>query len=168
MQWSTDQTRYSMASVEGDFSGLQLRGIQDLGLTDELTKDPIYGNSSVSIGVPVGMHKAEGALTLIPEEYDSLVFGLGDQFGTTPGTIGITLFEPNGAGVYTINASRVYLIKVEAKFGKPGGQDPATKALGLLILDPIDWGGLSIVRDQNSGALSLGGIIGGALNLLNF
>jgi hypothetical protein len=142
--------------MEMSFFGVTCRGIQKVTLTEELSKDPIYANSSVSIGVPVGTHKAEGTVQVITDEADSLRTAAGDQFGTRPGSIGITLFEPQGAGILTYNLTRVYIVKMEADFGEAGGQKPSLETFSIMILDPVDWNGITIVRDQRSGGIVLG------------
>ena len=156
MQWTSDNTKESMASMEARFFGVTLRGIQKCSLTEELSKDPIYANSSVSIGVPVGTHKAEGSIQVISQEADNLRQAAGNNFGTIPGTLTINLFEPNGAGILTDKARRIYLIKMEADFGEAGGQKPSLETFGLMILNPIDWGGgTSIISDQRASGLLL-------------
>ena len=155
MFWTSDNMKESLASMEANFFNLTLRGIQKVTLTEELSKDAIYANSSVAVGVPVGTHKAEGTLAVISQEADNLRQAAGDQFGTISGSLGISLFEPNGAGILTYNVSRIYLVKIEADFGEPGGQKPCVETFGLLILDPVDWNGISIVRDQRASGLVL-------------
>lgn len=156
MYWTSDNTKESLASMEARFFGVPLRGIQKVSLTEELSKDQIYANSSVSIGVAVGTHKAEGSLQVISQEADNIRQAAGPNFGTIPGTINISLFEPNGAGILTYKARRVYLVKIEADFGEAGGQKPSLETFSLMILDPIDWGGgVSIVTDQRASGLIL-------------
>lgn len=152
-QWSSDQTRFSLASVEIDVLGTIIRGVQKWTLTDEVSGDPMYGNSSVSIGLPAGQHKAEGAMGLIPEMSDDLRRALGDQWSQVPSTIGITLFEQFGGAPLTYNVTRAYFRKWEGDFGEPGGSKGATENYTITILEPIDLNGLSSIRDQRGGTL---------------
>lgn len=152
-QWSSDQVRKSLASIEIDVLGTIVRGVQKLSLTDEVSADPMYGNSSVSIGMPAGQHKAEGSIGLIPEMADELRAALGDQFSQVPATIGISMFEPNGGAPITHNVTRVYFRKQEVDYGEPGGSKGAVETFGLTILDPVDFNGLSSIRDQRGATL---------------
>lgn len=148
--WSTDQSRLGLASAEADFGGVQLRGIQSLSISDSLDTDPMYGNGSTSIGAPVGMHKAEGQLVTIPEEADSCLQSLGNAFGRVLGSIGLTMAEPDGSGIYSVQLNRVKITKVELNPGEAGGQKGATKTISFIVLDPVDWNGISIIENPNS------------------
>lgn len=156
MQWTNDNTKESLASLSAFWQGYSLRGIQKITFTEELSRDAIYGNSSVSIGVPVGQHKAEGSLQVLSQEADNLRGVLGPNFGATPGTISYSLFEPLGAGILTYTATRVYLVKLEVDLGEAGGAKPSLETFSLIILDPIDWGnGTQIVTDQSASGFVL-------------
>lgn len=155
MQWTSEHTKESLASMEANFFGVTLRGVQKCSLTEELSRDPIYANASVSIGLPAGMHKAEGSIQVISQEADNLRQAAGPNFGQVSGSLLINLFEPNGAGILTYRASGVYLVKLEADFGEAGGAKPALETFGLLIIKPIDWGGVPIVTDQRASGLVL-------------
>lgn len=147
--WSSDQVRKSLASITIDVFGTIIRGVQKLTCTDELSGDPMYANGSVSIGLPAGQHKAEGSIGMIPEMADDVRAALGDQFSQVPTTIGITMFEPFGGVPLTYNLTRVYWRKLEVDFGEPGGSKGSVETFGLVILDPIDFNGLSSVRSRD-------------------
>lgn len=155
MFWSNDQTKESSASMSADFAGVTLRGIAKLTFTDEVAKEPIYGNSSVSIGVPAGQHKAEGSLQVIVQEADNIITGLGPNYTQIPGTIGVSLYEPFGAGILTYDLTRVYLMKAEYDFGDAGGQKPVMVTFSFIALDPIVQNGNVSVTDQQAGGLIL-------------
>lgn len=157
MRFSSDDTRLTLASLTMFCAGTNLRGIQDVGFTDELSGDPIYGNDSISVGMPAGQHKGEGTLGLLTEVADTMRSNMGPNWGRTPWTISVSLYEPLGAGLVTYNATRVYLRKLDAKFGKPGGSDPVVETFGLVILDPIDWNGNPIA--VSNGGASLTGLV---------
>ncbi len=137
--WSSDEARISGASMEADFNGSILRGMQKLDVSDEVSRDAMHGNGSISIGLPAGTHKGEFTLESIPEEVDEFLGTLGDGFYKVPGTIGISLVK--ASGIITINLRRCYLNKTQAAF-EAGGQKGSTSTLTGIILDPIDWNGL--------------------------
>lgn len=141
MRFSSDDTRLTMASLSLSAGGLVILGIQKLSFTDELSGDPIYGNDSVSVGLPAGQHKAEGSLALLAEVADSLRQSMGPNWMRIPTVASATFFEPLGAGLINYTATRVYLRKIEMDAGKPGGSDPEVETFGLVILDPINWNG---------------------------
>lgn len=148
-QWSSDQTRLSLASINIDVFGTIIRGVQKLSLTDEVSGDPMYGNGPTSIGLPVGQHKAEGSIGLVPEMADDVRAALGDQFSQIPTSIGITMFESFGGASITYNVTRAYWRKLEVDFGEPGGSKGSVETFGLVILDPVDFNGLSGVRSRD-------------------
>lgn len=140
-QWSfSDQDRISGATVEADWNGIIIRGMQSFDISDEVTRDPMYGNGAVSIGMPQGTHKAEATLVSIPEEVDEVLQALGPNFYLVPGTIGITLVRASGPITY--NLTRVYLNKGQVKF-EAGAQKGSEGTLTAVVLDPIDWNGLT-------------------------
>jgi hypothetical protein len=151
--WSSDQTRLSGASMEGDWNGVTLRGIQKITISDEVQREPQYGNSSVSIGMPAGTHKASLELETIPEEADNVAQALGDNLSQVPGTVGIYSSEPNG-GTDDIELSRVFIDSINWT-GEAGGQKGQTKTIKCTVLDPVDWNGLKLITDQREDALAL-------------
>ena len=150
-QWSSDEERVSGAAMEGDFNGAIIRGFQKLDLSDEVGRDPMYGNSSVSIGIPAGTHKGEFTLESIPEEVDEFLGTLGDQFYRVPGTFGISLVR--ASGLITYNVTRVYLNKMQLGM-EAGGQKGSTGTLTGIVLDPIDWNGLRGIAPKAPTAFS--------------
>lgn len=146
--WSSDEERVSGAAMEGDFNGVIIRGLQKLDVSDEVTRDPMYGNDKVSIGMPGGTHKGEFTLESIPEEVDEFLNSLGDTFYNIPGTIGIQLVRPSG--LITYNLTRVYVNKTAVSI-EGGGQKGSTGTLTGVILDPIDWNSLRGVVAANQG-----------------
>jgi hypothetical protein len=140
-QWTSDDFRDSLQSMEAHWAGAILRAIQSLKLEEEVSDEPIYGNDSIAIGLPKGTHKATGELVTIPSEADAIYEQLGNQWTQVPGSIGVTLRRPNGTS-YNVDLTRVYLRKTSIEFGKAGGSDPSLKTLSLRILDPVNWNGL--------------------------
>jgi hypothetical protein len=154
-QWSSDQIRDSGASLEADFNGFTLRGIAKLTFKDNLERDEQFANSSVSIGIPAGTYKAEGTLETISAEADGLRQSLGTNFTQIPGSIGVSLYEPNGAGLITYNLTRVYLQGGGEVTIESGGQKSVTETLSFKILDPIDWNGVQALTDTAASIISL-------------
>jgi hypothetical protein len=153
MFWSSDQTRLSGASMEGDWNGVTLRGIVKATVTDELSRDPQYGNSSVSNGLPAGTHKASLELETIPEEADNVAQALGDSLSQVPGTVGFYSSEPNG-NTDDVELSRVFIDSISWTV-EAGGQKAQTKTIKCTVLDPVNWNGLRLITDQREDALSL-------------
>lgn len=151
-QFSSDQVRDSLASLEATWVGVTLRGIQKLTFSDEVAIDPIYGNGSVSVGGPAGQHKASGSLQTITSELQNLMAGLGDQWSQVPGTIQLSLNEQNGDGFKSYTLTTVRITKVDLDFGEAGGNKGSMGTLDFIIFDPVDFDGLSSIRDQRATA----------------
>lgn len=146
MQWSySDQDRISGATLEGDWNGAVFRGMQKLEVSDEVSRDPMYGNDSIAIGMPVGSVKGEITFETIPEEADEVLNALGPEFYKIPGTVGFSCMRANG--LYLVQLTRVYLNKQQITF-EGGGQKGSTGTLTGIILDPIDWNGLRGVESK--------------------
>lgn len=159
MRFSSDDTRLSLASLTLFCADTNLRGVQELSLTDELSGDPVYGNDSNAVGLPAGQHKGEGTIGLLNEVAEQMRQNMGPNWGRVPWTASASLYEPFGAGLIIYTATRVYIRKAEGKFGKPGGSDPNIETFGLVILDPINW-------NNNPMSVSLGGSTAGLASLV--
>ncbi len=158
MFFSSQQARFSGASIEGDWQGVTLFGIQSIEITDELDGEPMMGNGSVAIGMPAGSHKASITLETIPEEADALLQRLGNNFSQIPGSVGLSMSEPFGAGVYLVEVTGIYIRSCSFK-AESGGQKGSTKTITGTVLNPVNWNGLRIVTDQRSGfTVDFGGL----------
>jgi hypothetical protein len=165
MQWSSAQSRLSLASGEIDIAGVTCRGIQSMDITDEVSADPMYGNAPTAIGAPVGTHKAEITMGTIPEEGDNLLqqlAAMGVVATRALASAGVTMSEPNGASPYLIQATNMKLLKVQAKLGEAGGQKGSTMEFTFACYDPVNWNGIQLVESQGGG---LGGIIQALLSI---
>jgi hypothetical protein len=157
--WNSDQTRQSLASAEADFSGIVLRSLQKISVTDELSADPVYGNAPTAIGAPVGTHKAEVTFSVIPEEADNIINMPGGSAAYTRlrGSVGITTMEPGGPPML-FECKNVRILKVEADFGEAGGQKPALTTFTCAVYDPVNFNGGQSIESQGGGLL--GAILG--------
>lgn len=159
-QWSSDQVRMSGASMEADWGGVTIRGISKLDMSDELQRDPEYGNDQVSIGLPAGTYKAELSLEVISEEADRLRNALGSSAARIPGTIGVSFFEAEGSEPIFYQVTGVYLngssLSVEA-----GGQKSNKETLKAIVTQPIDWNGFQLATQKANGfsGIDLGSLL---------
>jgi hypothetical protein len=163
--WSSDQSRLSLASAEADFSGTTMRGLQSITISEEMSADPMYGNGSVSIGAPIGTHKAELTFKTIPEEADNILQSLGPAATRVLGSVGITMAEPNGANPYLINLTNVRILKMEADLGEAGGQKGSMKTFTCAVYDPVDWNGIGLIENPNADDGGIVGFVGSLLGV---
>lgn len=145
MQLSLDANRFSLASLNLDCAGVKIIGCQDFTCKEELDSETVYGNGSVSLGSTVGKHSGTGSITLLPEEADSVVQRIGPAFGTVYWSLGATFLELQGGGIYVVTCTRVKLKSKELKPGEAGGAKATTIPMDLVIHDPINWNGYTIV-----------------------
>lgn len=144
--WSSDDTRFALSSASVTLSTVTMRGLQGMKITDEVSGEPIYGNGQLPLGLPPGAFKGSLSFSTIPEEGDTALAALGSGWTQIPGTLAITLIEPNNSTIYDISAGGVYLRKLEADLGEAGGGKGSMFAFEGLILQPISWGGLFSVN----------------------
>lgn len=155
--WSPDQSRLSLANAAADFSGVTLRALQNVEIDEEVKSEPVYGNGSVSIGAPDGMHSATLKFDTIPEEADNVIQVLGPGFSRVFGQVGVTMQNSVTYDLYDIVMTRVRIIKIGAKLGKAGGSDPSLVSVECQVFDPVIWNGVNIIDNLNgSGGASLG------------
>ncbi len=147
--WTSDDFRDSLQSMEADWAGTTLRGLQSLKAGDKLKRDRQYGNGSISIGLPAGTHEGDLEIVTIPGEFDNLAANLGNDMTQIPGTVGVAFRRPNGT-IYTVNLTRVYLNEVNLEAGKAGGSDPSLITIPAYVLDPIDWNGLRMIQPKGT------------------
>jgi hypothetical protein len=152
MSWNSDQSRLSLANAEADFAGVTMRALQNFEIDEEVAADPVYGNGSVSIGAPDGMHKCTLKFDTIPEEADNLVQKLGSGFSRVLGSVGVTMQNTVSFNFYDIVMTRVRILKKSAKLGKAGGQDPSLITFECMVLDPVQWNGVDIIDNLNGGS----------------
>lgn len=156
--WSSDESRLSLANADADFNGVTMRALQSFEIDEEIDSTSVYGNGSVSIGDTDGQHKATLKFDTIPEEAGNILKNLGSSFSRVLGSVGIGMQNSVSGDIYTIELTRVKIVKVSAKLGKGGGQDPSLFTIECKVLDPVDWDGVDIIDNINGGAgVSLGG-----------
>lgn len=157
---SSAQTRDSLAALTADVSGYVMRSLQFLKFKDGVKRDPIFANSSVSIGMPAGQHVGDGSFQVIPSEAMAMLRNVGDQWTQVPTTLGCTLNQSNGGGVVGVGSDLIYLNDSDWDFGKAGGADPSLVTFTFTIIQPIDYDGIAAVRDQTASSFSLPSILG--------
>lgn len=157
---SSDQIRDSLAALTADVGGFVMRSVQTLKFKDGVKRDPIFANSSVSIGVPAGQHMGDGSFQVIPSEFMGLIQNVGDQWTQIPTTLQCTLNQQNGGGVVGVGSDMIMLNDSDWDFGKAGGSDPSLVTVSFVIVKPVDYDGLSAIRDNSVTAFSFPSILG--------
>lgn len=148
--WSSDYTQLSLASMELSVQGTTIYGITKTTLKETVERPPGYANGSLSTGQPAGKHSATGTLAMYSPSAAALRAVLGGGWSQVQFGIGISLFEPNGAGLLQYNVSGVTLGDIEADFGEAGGSKAGEETFSLVIVKPIDWNGLPAIYDPST------------------
>ncbi len=155
MLWTSDQSMLSLANAEADFAGVTMRALQNFEIDEEVAADPLYGNGSVALGAPDGMHKCTLKFDTIPEEADNIKQQLGNGFSRVLGAVGVTMQNSITFAFYDIVMTRVRIMKIGAKLGKAGGQDASLFTIECMVLDPVQWNGVDIIDNLTGSGASL-------------
>lgn len=141
--------RHSWASVEIRLADDIVLGIQDINYKDSLDPTAVYGAGPRPIAFTLGRAEFSGDLSILLEEFNTLITKLGAGWKAVSFDIIVT-YDESGSGLSTIvdTLKGVRLSDTDGS-NSNGNSDPTVRKCSFKCLD-ILWNGLSSVPAQPS------------------
>lgn len=139
--------RHSWASAEFRVDGDIVLGITEINYKDKLDPGTVYGAGPRPIAFTLGQASFEGDVTILLEEFNTLVTKLGPGWKAAQFDI-VVSYDESGSGLSTIVDTLKGCRITDTEAGASSGStDGLTRKLPLKMLD-ILWNGVSAIPAQ--------------------